>query len=81
MIYNIIMGEALCYLVESESNPGESYRVDLVEDECGCRDWVCRHRAYKTETGKTYRCKHIRALREIALNDIIEHIRESNLAK
>ena len=81
MKYNIIVGEALCYMVQSESRPNEHYRVDLVEGECGCRDWVCRHRQYKEETGKPYRCKHIKNLREIALDDIIEHISEQNLAK
>ena len=77
MKYEIIMGEALCYLVHSDSHPGESYRVDLIEGECGCRDWVCRHRQYKEETGQIYRCKHIKQLREIALNDIIEHIKQT----
>ena len=79
MIHTIIMGEPLCYLVQSESNNKESYRVDLVEGECGCRDWVCRHSIYQRETGKPYRCKHIVHMREIALNDIIEHIKEQTL--
>lgn len=80
MIYTIIMGEPLCYLVQSESQPNQSYRVDLVEHECGCRDWVCRHSLHLKETGKPYSCKHIKALREIALDDIIEHIKEQALA-
>ena len=76
MQYEIITGEAFCYLVHSETQAEESYRVDLVENECGCRDWVCRHRQHKEETGQVYRCKHIKQLREIALNDIIEHIKQ-----
>jgi hypothetical protein len=48
----------------------------LVENECGCRDWVCRHRQHTEQTGQIYRCKHIKQLREIALDDIIEHIKQ-----
>jgi len=81
MKYTPIMGEALCYLVQSESRPSEHYRVDLIEDECGCRDWVCRHRQHYEKTGTDYRCKHIKALREIALDDIIDHIREQALTR
>ena len=81
MKHSAIFGEPLCYLVESESHPGEHYKVDLVEDECGCRDWVCRHRQYRESTSRPYRCKHIKALREIAIDEIIEHIKEQSLAK
>lgn len=81
MKYTHIMGEAFCYLVQSESRPDEHYRVDLIEDQCGCRDWVCRHRQHNENTGQHYRCKHIKNLRELALDEIIEHVREQNLVK
>lgn len=81
MKYSIIHGEALCYLVQSEHHEGEVYRVDLLEGECACRDWVCRHRKHLEAYGTPYRCKHIKKLREIALDDIIEHIKEQNLVR
>ena len=81
MKYQIIQGEPFCYLVESESHDGEVYRVDLIEGECGCRDWVCRHRQYREEHGRPYRCKHIIRMRDVAMDDIIEHIKETTLAQ
>jgi hypothetical protein len=33
------------------------------------------------ETQTRYRCKHIKALREIALDDVIDHIKEQRLAQ
>ena len=53
---------------------------DILTNERGCADWVCRQRAHKEKTGLPMMCKHIRAAREFALNDYIEVMR-SHLPK
>lgn len=49
--------------------------VDLIEGQCGCPSYACRARKHKEATGKDFRCKHITAVREHSLNEIINHIK------
>lgn len=76
-----IIGEIGRYYCESESSPGVRHVCDIIENQCGCGDYVCRRGAHEASTGKPYRCKHINAAREYALNDYIEVMREHVLSK
>ena len=62
-----VEGEALVYLVDSDSRPGEPYRVDLRmyggHGCCGCMDFVTRkqtHLANGAAPREAWECKHIR---------------------
>jgi hypothetical protein len=77
-----ITGEVGRYRVESRSKrEAPEHTIDILEDECSCRTWVCRHRSYREEQGRPYRCAHILAAREYALNDFIEVMRDHALAR
>lgn len=77
-----IQGEIGRYRVESRSKrEAPEHTVDILEDECSCRTWVCRHRAYREQMGKPYRCAHIVAAREAALEAYIEVMKEHVLSK
>lgn len=76
-----VMGEPLRFWVESESSPGTRHLVDLLEGACGCASYVCNRRAYAATHGRQWRCKHIIAARESALNNYIETVREHVLAR
>ena len=71
-----IHGEVMRYWCQSASNPEQMHLVDLIEGACGCADWTCRSSNWKRATGKDYRCRHIKAVREHALNEILKHISE-----
>ncbi len=76
-----ILGETCRYHVQSSSNPNRLHLVDLLEHECSCTDWTCRQRGYRERTGQRYHCRHIRAAREEFLNDILERLKEDQLAR
>ena len=76
-----IIGEVGRYQVESESVPGQTHLVDILEGACGCAAWTCNHRKHQAATGKPLRCKHILAAREYALNDFIEVMKEHALTR
>ena len=67
------------YYVQSSAT-STRHLCDILSDECGCADWVCRQRAHREKTGLPYHCKHLKAAREFALNDYIEVMR-SHLPK
>lgn len=58
--------EPMRYRVYSETSTG-SYLVDVEEDQCNCADYQFRLK----------RCKHIRAAREVFLDQMLERIRSS----
>jgi hypothetical protein len=68
------------YFVESTTTGGE-HLCDVLEDTCGCADWTCKHRKHTAATSTPYRCKHLKAAREYALNDYIEVMRECALRR
>lgn len=71
-----IPGEIGRYRVESRSKKDcDEHTVDILEDACGCRDWICNHASERRE-GRTYRCAHLKAARECALESYIETMRE-----
>ena len=74
-----IVGECGRYLVQSRTNPEQEHLVDLLEGFCGCADYTCRRRVYEENTGKPFRCSHIREAREFFLNEILERLREEFL--
>ena len=76
-----IAGEPGRYMCESETTPGTSHLVDILENFCGCQDFTCRRRVYQENTGKEYRCKHIRAARDFFTDEVIEAIKEQQLSK
>lgn len=75
-----IMGEPLRFWVSSESG-STPHLVDIGEDACGCADWTCKHRKWQRETGKPYRCKHLKAAREAFLDDVIEAMKVHHLSQ
>lgn len=76
-----IYGSPFTYRVSSDSRPGESYITDLLQGVCSCPNWVCRQHHYKATTGKQLVCKHQRAAKEYAMEEILEHARETLLSK
>jgi hypothetical protein len=74
-----IVGEACRYYVDSESGDG-IHLVDLLEGACGCASYTCNHRRYERETGNRFRCKHLRAVREAFLDDVIDAMKEHALS-
>lgn len=71
-----IPGQPFAYYAESREKPGTYHHVDLLAETCNCRDWSCRHRKEKERTGQSYRCRHIRACREMEMDSILEYSRE-----
>lgn len=79
MTIHAIVGEVCRYYVDSESRPHHRYIVDLMAGdggECSCPSWVCNHRAHKFESGKAYRCKHLLAVREVFLDDVLDSMKQ-----
>lgn len=76
-----VIGSIGMYYVDSASSHGVRHLVDLLECACGCADWTCRQREYRHTTGKPYRCRHILAAREYALDDLLEVMKEASLSK
>lgn len=75
-----IMGEVGRFWVTSSSGEGR-HLVDLLENQCGCPDYVCRRRAYELENRKPYHCRHLKLARFHFLEEILEHMREHALSK
>ena len=76
-----IVGECGRFWVTSEANPDQEHLVDLLDHECGCPSFTCRNRKYREQYGHNFTCKHIRVARELFLNEILESLREGELAK
>lgn len=84
MKIHAIVGEVCRYRVDSETHPNQSYVVDLLAGdggECGCPSWTCNHRAHRNESGKAYRCKHLIAVREHFLDDVLDSLKMRELEK
>jgi hypothetical protein len=76
-----IQGECMRYFVGSASNPDQQHLVDLLENECGCPDWTCRHGEYERRTGKEYSCRHIKEAWEQVKLELREALKEQELVK
>ncbi len=76
-----IMGEPGRFWVSSQSNPNAEHLTDILDNQCGCPDYVCRRRRWEQEHGGKYRCVHLRAAREQFLNEIIERLKEDALSR
>ena len=70
-----VVGEVGRYFCQSGSEEHTRHLVDLLEDACGCADWTCRHRAHQAKFYAPYRCKHIVAVREFFLDEILETLK------
>ncbi len=70
-----VVGEVCRFFCQSGSAPENRHLVDLLENQCGCASYVCRRRAFERATGSPYRCKHIRAVREFFLDEILSTIK------
>ena len=72
-----VMGSVGLFHVESRSKrDADSHLVDVLSDECGCRDWVCNHRRIPH-----YRCAHLEAARQHCLTVYLEAMREAQLSQ
>lgn len=77
-----IMGEPGRLWVASDTNPEQTHLVDILENQCGCPDYVCRRRQWEqAHPDKKYRCKHLIAAREFFLDEVLESIRQYALSK
>ena len=74
-----VMAEVGRYWVESRTTPGQRHLADILENQCGCPDYVCRRGKHRARWGEDYRCAHIRAAREYCLNNFLETVREEML--
>lgn len=81
MTIRAITGEVGRYFVQSGSQPEGEHLVDLLEHECGCADYVCRRRAHEIKTGHKYVCRHLFAVRNHFLDEILEAIRTEQLSR
>lgn len=76
-----IMGELGRYRVESRSKADvPEHTCDILNNECGCRGWICNHAQFKKDHGKPYLCAHLKAARIYAFNDYLEIMRECALS-
>lgn len=74
-----VLGEVGRYWVGSETNEHARHLCDIIENQCGCPDYVCRRAAYQREFKRPYRCKHLLAAREYCLDDFIDVMKEAAL--
>jgi len=70
-----VMGEVGRYRVASRTHPDQTHLVDIVEGQCGCASYVCKRRERELATGLPYRCYHLKAARQFALECYIEEMR------
>ena len=87
-VVRTIPGEPTRFQVRSRSHPEEYHIVDLLAynglSECSCIRFstVCRPRIKKTgNLPPSFRCRHIKAAREIFTNNVIDRILETTLAQ
>ncbi len=71
-----VLGEVGRYRVQSRSNASENHLVCIVDNQCGCADYVCRRVAHERLTGMPYRCVHLKLARHFALESYIQTMRE-----
>lgn len=76
-----ILGEVMRYMVGSSSNPDAEHLVDLLENQCGCPDYVCRRREYEQRTKEEYECRHIRAAWKHVKKELRESLKEAQLSQ
>lgn len=76
-----VMGEIGRYHCQSDTNPNQSHLCDIIDNECGCADFVCRQRKYREKTNRPYLCKHLRAARTYCLEFTINTMRGSRLSQ
>lgn len=73
------------FTVESSKNSKQLYRVDLLaydcRGRCDCFDFTCRREKLIAKGESTTGCKHVKAAREFALNDMLARIASNQIEK
>ena len=67
-----LSGEAFRCLCTSESVPGDSHMIDMLETECSCEDFQIRHKGVP----HSY-CKHLQFARDEMLDKFLDVFRTS----
>lgn len=82
-----ILGSPFKWLVDSQSEPGKQHMASWVGDAldngptCTCRSFAMKNRQHKIDTGRNFICVHLRAAKDHAWDEMIETIRDEQLAQ
>lgn len=73
------------FTIESAKNSKQLYRVDLLaydcRGRCDCADYMCRREKLVARGESTQTCKHCKAAREWALDDMLHRIANDQIEK